>query len=383
MKVHPLESISLEEAKRMQFKLLDIISQHFTGREFLSSGDLGNVPGLGRPQTTARVEKVIAAFFGAEDAALVRAAGTGAIRCALQALVRPGDTVLIHDAPPFATTAATFEWMGLNTVSVNFNCQDDVLKALDLQPKLVYMQHSRQRLADSYDLRELIHTIRSRADVPIITDENYTALKTPYIGVEAGATLSAFSLFKLLGPEGVGCVVGQKEAIDRIHKINYSGGGQVQGHEAMEALRALAYVPVMHAIESEEMQKVIDRLNRGEVSGITGAWMVNGQNRVILAQLDRPIAKKVVENADRLGAATHPVGAESKYEIIPLVYRVSGTFLKENPDMEDYFLRISPSRASGETVIRILKEAIRQAGIFDAQGNRLTPEGAAEGSGLA
>ena len=43
--------------------------------------------------------------------------------------------------------------------------------------------------------------------------------------------------------------IGSKELIDRIYKMQYSGGSQVQGHEAMEALRGLmeghAFAPVL------------------------------------------------------------------------------------------------------------------------------------------
>jgi hypothetical protein len=38
--------------------------------------------------------------------------------------------------------------------------------------------------------------------LPIITDDNYAVLKVPKIGSELGASLSCFSTFKLLGPEG-------------------------------------------------------------------------------------------------------------------------------------------------------------------------------------
>ena len=94
MRTFPLEFLTLDEAKGLQFKIVDTITRHFTGTEFLSMGDLGVVPGLGRPRGTAKVEMVIAEFFGAEDAALVRGAGTGAIRFALQAVLRSGDRIL-------------------------------------------------------------------------------------------------------------------------------------------------------------------------------------------------------------------------------------------------------------------------------------------------
>jgi hypothetical protein len=52
------------------------------------------------------------------------------------------------------------------------------------------------------------------------------------------------------------------------------------------------------------------------------------------------------------------VGAESKYEFAPLVYRVSGTFRKADSTAEDTMIRINPNRAGADTIINILKKAM-------------------------
>ena len=52
MKAYPLESISLERAMQFQFKMIDCITNEFTGSEFLTRGDLGVVAGLNKPKTT-------------------------------------------------------------------------------------------------------------------------------------------------------------------------------------------------------------------------------------------------------------------------------------------------------------------------------------------
>jgi hypothetical protein len=52
------------------------------------------------------------------------------------------------------------------------------------------------------------------------------------------------------------------------------------------------------------------------------------------------------------------VGAESKYEIPPLFYRLSGTFRQANPQSEHCAIRINPNRSGEETVLRILRESI-------------------------
>jgi hypothetical protein len=79
MESFPLETMSVEEAIDAQFRLVDTIHRYFRGDEFLNQGDLGVVYGE-YPNYTKKTERVLADFFGAEDAVLVRGAGTGAIR---------------------------------------------------------------------------------------------------------------------------------------------------------------------------------------------------------------------------------------------------------------------------------------------------------------
>jgi len=62
-----------------------------------------------------------------------------------------------------------------------------------------------------------------------------------------------------------------------------------------------------------------------------------------------------------LGALPYPVGAESKFEVPPLFYRVSGTFLKKIPNCGNTMIRINPNRSGAQTIIRILDEAYKAA----------------------
>ena len=121
MKTFPLPAIDLNEAMKMQFALTDAITRHFTGAEFLSGGDRGLVPGLGRPRATEKTEAVLADFFGQEDAVLVRGAGTGSIRAALAAAFHPGEKIFIHSAPVYPTTKVSLEMMNLLTTEADFN----------------------------------------------------------------------------------------------------------------------------------------------------------------------------------------------------------------------------------------------------------------------
>lgn len=96
MKTYPLHSITIEQAEQKQFHLIDCIMKHFDGNQSINLGDLGCVRELNKPKTTAKAEKVIADFFGAEACELVTGAGTGAIRWAMVASMKPGSNVLVH-----------------------------------------------------------------------------------------------------------------------------------------------------------------------------------------------------------------------------------------------------------------------------------------------
>ena len=363
MQTFPLKSINLEEAKKKQFKLVDIITRHMTGSESLTLGDLGVTQGINKPMRTKTVEEILAEFFSAEVCILLRGAGTNALRWGFLTILHPGDTLLVHDAPVYPTTETTIESMGLNVLRTDFNNYketENMIKSNSID--MVLIQHTRQKPEDSYNLAELIKTIRTAdSNITVIIDDNYAILKTEKNGIDSGADLSAFSMFKLLGPEGIGCLIGKKELIDKIRSKNYSGGGQVQGLEAMEVLRGLVYAPVALAIQAEENEKLVSELNNNlKYPYIKQAFLANAQSKVLLIEFYDEIAERLLTEAEKLGALPNPVGAESKYEIAPLFYRVSGTFLKSDPALAKRMIRINPNRAGFETIIRILENAYKK-----------------------
>ena len=360
MKTWPLPSLNLAEAMKMQFALVDAIARHFPGAEFLSAGDRGLVPGLGRPKATAQTEAVLADFFGQEDAALVRGAGTGSIRTALAAAFRPGDRIFIHTSPVYPTTNVSFEMMNLATEEADFNDVPGAAAAYGNSGAAgALVQLARQKPDDSYDYARLIPALKKASpEKPVITDDNYAVMKVPAIGCQAGADLSCFSLFKLLGPEGIGCVCGKRNYVEKIRASHYSGGVQVQGTEALEALRSLVYAPVALAIQAQVCDEVVYRLCKGEVRGVKNAFVVNAQSRVIIAELEEARAQAAIERAEKFGAAPYPVGSESRYEITPLFYRVSGTFLKSDPSLASRMIRINPMRSGADTIIKILARSL-------------------------
>lgn len=358
-----LKNLSLEQAKQLQFRLVDEITKEFSDNEFFSLGDVGLHLEFNRPKTTAKVERVLAGTFHAEACALIRGSGTGAIRIVLSMFLNVGDSCIVHTAPMYTTTKDTFRLMGLKENRIDYNDLALLKEILltDQESKVFYIQHARQQPTDTYDLKEVLALVKElRPELPIIVDDNYCAMKMEGIGVEFGADFSTFSGFKLLGPEGIGIILGSKEIIEKIHSQNYSGGGQVQGFEAHELLRSMVYAPMMLAVQNEQVEELCERLNDGEIEGIKECYITNSQSKNVIVELEAPIAQEIIEYAAKYGAATYPVGAESRYELVPMIYRVSGSFLESQPRLKRYGLRINPMKSSASTVIGILKKVIAE-----------------------
>lgn len=361
IRTFPLTSMDMEQAQQAQFRLVDTICRHFPGAEFLTQGDLGLAPGLNQPRITRQVEAVIAEFFSAEAAALVSGAGTGAIRCGLAALLKTGDSLLVHDAPVYPTSLVIAEQMGLKLIRADFNQADQLAAAVcEHRPVAALVQHTRQKIDDSYELAAVLSQLDQLA-IPTLVDDNYAVMKVAQIGCELGATVSTFSSFKLFGPEGVGVVVGKQSVITAIRNSMYSGGSQIQGHQAMAVLRGLTFAPVMHAVQARVNEELVRRLNQGEIPQVKQAFLANAQSKVLLVEFHQPIAAAVLSHAQQLGALPYPVGAESKYEIPPLFYRVSGTFRQSDPTLEQRMIRINPNRSGADSIIRILQESCQVA----------------------
>ena len=313
MLTFPLNSISIEEAKEKQFQLVDEICKVFTGSEFLNLGDLGVTGSINKPAQTEKVEKVLAAYFNVEKALLVTGAGTGAIRWGLQAILKPNSTLLVHKAPLYPTTKVSIEGLNINCIEADFNDSNDLLQVLETHHlDAALIQYTRQKIDDHYDMGEVIKLIKSKRNIPIISDDNYAVMKVSKIGVELGADISAFSSFKLLGPEGVGILLGKKEIVEYVDKMNYSGGGKIQGFQAMEVLRGLVYAPVSFAVQAEENEKLVKRIQAMNIDSVKSVFLANAQSKVLLVEFNEDIAQKVLVEAEKLGAAPNPVGAESK-----------------------------------------------------------------------
>jgi hypothetical protein len=373
----PLTQWTVAEATQAQFRLVDAFQREFDGYEALDAGDYGAPADLGRSRMTAKVERVLAEFFDAEDAVLVPGAGTGALRNALMASLAPGATVLVHDFPVYATTAVTFRAMGLAVATCDFNDPAQLGTALATRPDMLYLQHARQRLDDAYDAATVIAA--TRAATPgtlVLVDDNYTALAVPRIGTQLGADLSAFSLFKLLGEPGVGCVVGAARLTDRIRADNYSGGTKIHGPVAIATLKALVYAPVALAIQADTTAEAVRLLNDGVVPGVARAYVANHQERGALVEFEQPIAARVAEEAWRFGAAPYPVGSQSRIEVSAMIYRLSRAMCEADPGLAARMVRAQPFRAGPETLVRIISDTVAAVSTTDS-GSLERPRGGA------
>ena len=131
-----------------------------------------------------------------------------------------GDKVLVHKAPIYSTTKTSFDMLGLVPIEADFNRLSEIDAVLRTCPdvKGALIQYTRQKIEDQYDIHEVIRRIKSLKNIPVLTDDNYVAMKVPDIGVQCGADLSCFSAFKLLGPEGIGVIVGKNEYVEKLIK---------------------------------------------------------------------------------------------------------------------------------------------------------------------
>ncbi|GHL47426.1 hypothetical protein ECZU29_22760 [Escherichia coli] len=247
--------------------------------------------------------------------------------------------------------------MGLTLITADFNDLLALKQVVDeQQPDAALVQHTRQQPQDGYILADVLATLRS-AGVPALTDDNYAVMKVARIGCECGANVSTFSCFKLFGPEGVGAVVGDADVINRIRATLYPAAARFRALRRWKS--CVAGVCASDARGAGGVsERLLALLNGGAVPEVKSAVIANAQSKVLIVEFHQPIAARVLEEAQKRGALPYPVGAESKYEIPPLFYRLSGTFRQVNPQLEHYAIRINPNRSGEETVLRILRESI-------------------------
>jgi hypothetical protein len=365
------DHMTLERAIECQFELVDAV-QAVMGSDVALVEDYGQERSLatvefgggGRPTATAHVEQVLTRFFGVEDAVLVHGAGTGAIRAMLNAALRPGARLALHSAPPYKTALPAMKHMGLELQRVDFNVEEDLHALGDIRPHGLYVQHVPQQLGDRYDPAGVIRVAREVCgdELLVLMDENYAVMRSPRIGAQLGADAGAFSLFKLMARSAIGCVAGRADITSAIRRDLSSAGCQVQGPDAMEALRSLMYAPVALAVQNRVVVEVADRINElvaaGELPFVRSAMPAQPAIRCVVLVFDLPLAEEFLRAAWRHGSPSRSVGEEARVEIVPLFTYLTRTFLKGTPGLERYAIRINPMRGGPDAVLRVLRAAL-------------------------
>jgi Ni,Fe-hydrogenase III small subunit len=366
------EQMTLAEATQIQFRLVDT-AQRVIGSDEVFTSDVGQVRQLatvgfgggGRPRTTQRVERVLADFFEVEECVLVHGAGTGAIRAMLNAALSPASRVVVSSAHPYKTTLPAMQHMGLDVVATDFN-EPEVLQQTvrRLRPAALYVQHVPQQLGDRHGIDAVIAAARDVMSdkIRILADDNYAVMRSPRIAVQLGADVSSFSFFKLLSRAQLGAVVGPADVLSTIRRDLSSAGCQVQGADAMEALRMLVYAPVALATQNEVVCQVTKRINHligdGELPQLRAAIAGQPGIRSVILLFNEPVAEEFLASAWRNGSPSQSVGEEAIYEFLPLFTYLTGTFLKGHPGLERYAVRVNPMRGGPETVLRVLRMAL-------------------------
>ncbi len=167
-----------------------------------------------------KLDKIYAEIFGAEDA-IVRhtfTCGTHTLAVALFGVLRPGDTMLCVTGTPYDTIHSVIglsgEGMGslkdygisYAQVDLDKNGRPDldaIEKALESNPKMVYIQRSRgYSLRPSLSVKEIgeiAELVHAKSDAIVMVDNCYGELVEKLEPTDVGADLMAGSLIKNAG----------------------------------------------------------------------------------------------------------------------------------------------------------------------------------------
>lgn len=220
----------------------------------ISESDLNGTTGYGYNDSgREKIEKVFAYVLDSEDA-LVRnqiISGSHAICIALQAILRPGDTLLTITGRPYDTLHEVIGIKENNSSLMSYGVKykeielidndfdyENIEKEIRNDIKVIHIQRSRgYSLRDSLTidkLEKVISFIKSkRSDIIIFVDNCYCEFVEEKSPVSVGADLMAGSLIKNLGggisPNG-GYISGKSKLIDLCaDRLNVPGEGREVG----------------------------------------------------------------------------------------------------------------------------------------------------------
>ena len=228
------EMIALENQNKVlqAFVKNRISSNHFVGSSGYGYNDLGR----------EKLCRVFADSFGAEEAIVSQAisCGSHAITTVLFGLLRPNDLMLSITGKPYDTLDQTIfglenedngslkdfgvRYKDIELINNSSFNVEEIIKALDEKPKMVYIQRScgylYRKALKIKDIEDIISIIRQYNKETIIVVDNcyceFVELKEP---TEVGADIAVGSLIKNPGAGLVsngGYIVGKKKYVDLI-----------------------------------------------------------------------------------------------------------------------------------------------------------------------
>ena len=228
------EMIALENQNKVlqAFVKNRISSNHFVGSSGYGYNDLGR----------EKLCRVFADSFGAEEAIVSQAisCGSHAITTVLFGLLRPNDLMLSITGKPYDTLDQTIfglenedngslkdfgvRYKDIELINNSSFNVEEIIKALDEKPKMVYIQRScgylYRKALKIKDIEDIISIIRQYNKETIIVVDNcyceFVELKEP---TEVGADIAVGSLIKNPGAGLVsngGYIVGKKIYVDLI-----------------------------------------------------------------------------------------------------------------------------------------------------------------------
>ena len=226
-KIKTASDAALKKAK-IKFDEIDAIAEYNQQKVLsafinnrVSETDFAGSTGYGYGDTgREKLDRIYADIFGAEDA-IVRhtfTCGTHTLAVALFGVLRPGDTMLCVTGTPYDTIHSVIGISGsgmgsLKEFGVEYKQVDldkngrpdmaEIEKALEMKPKMVYIQRSRgYSLRPSLsvaEIREIAELVHSKCDAVVMVDNCYGELVEKTEPTEVGADLMAGSLIKNAG----------------------------------------------------------------------------------------------------------------------------------------------------------------------------------------
>ncbi len=244
-KIKTASDAALEKAKKKfgeieeitEYNQQKVLSAFIENR--VSETDFAGSTGYGYGDTGRdKLDKIYADVFGAEDA-IVRhsfTCGTHTLAVALFGVLRPSDTMLCVTGTPYDTIHSVIGLsgsgmgslkdfgVGYAQVDLDKNGRPDLAaieKALEINPKMVYIQRSR-----GYSLRpslsvdeigEICSLVHSKCDAVVMVDNCYGEFVEKKEPTDVGADLMAGSLIKNAGgsiAKTGGYIAGRKDLVE-------------------------------------------------------------------------------------------------------------------------------------------------------------------------